>query len=79
MNGLLVFGVLVSLWFLYSFVIGECAKDNNAKREASRRESEARYHSQLAGKYAATMTEADRNWYASLPDWDKIPLFRSGK
>lgn len=54
-------------------------EERNRMREAAKRELEAAYHSELAAKYAASMTEADREWFNRLPDWDRIPLRENGE
>jgi len=74
---LLVILIVVAAFALWVAVQHEITKHHRTMREAQKREAEAEYHKRLAGKYAATMTEEDRKWYASLPDWDRLPIFRT--
>ena len=79
MNAMLILGIIISLGSFWSYLANERAKELRAKQEAERRELETAYHKELAVKYAATMTDADRDWFNRLPDWDRMPLFREQK
>ena len=74
-----IVGIILVCWWLRHTLQFDQATKRRVIEESERREAEAAYHAQLAGKYAATMTDEDRDWYASLPDWDRLPIFRSGK
>lgn len=75
----LVISIALVIYFTIHLLRVEEGSAVKAKREAQKREKEAEYHADLSRKYAATMTEADRKWYASLPDWDRLPIFRSDR